>query len=57
MSFFLVPASVGGNLQIPDDNQKGKYYYSHFIHEKNWSSRVKDLLRGHVDTKWWRPQI
>ena len=34
MSFFLVPASVGGNLQIPDDNQKGKYYYSHFIHEK-----------------------
>ena len=26
MSFFLVPDSMGGNLQIPDDNQKGRYY-------------------------------
>ena len=57
MSFFLVPDSMGGNLQIPDDNQKGRYYYSHFIDEKNWSSRMKDLLRGYGATKWWRPQI
>ena len=57
MSCFLVPDSMGGNLQIPDDNQKGRYYYSHFIDEKNWSSGMKDLLRGYGATKWWRPQI
>ena len=34
MSFFLVPDNVDGNLQIPEDSQKGRYYYSHFIDEK-----------------------